>query len=69
MAKKKTNKFEREAQVYRVSEELGITYHLAKELLILGGGDEDMVIECSRMSDGLDHCKANIINARMSKSE
>lgn len=69
MARKKNNKFEREAQVHRVADELEITYHLAKELLILGGGDEDMVIECSRMSDGLDHCKANIINARMSKSE
>lgn len=67
MARKKTNKFEREEQVRRVAEELGITNHLAKELLILGGGDEGMVIECSRMSDGLDHCKANIINARLNK--
>lgn len=69
MARKKTNKFEREEQVIRVGNELDITYQLAKELLILAGGDEDLVIECSRMSNGLDHCKANIINGRLAKSE
>lgn len=64
-----TNKFERQAQVERVSDELGITRQLAKELLILAGGDEEMVIRCSRMSNGLDHCKANIIDSRIRKEE
>lgn len=64
---KKTNKFEREAQAYRVSDELGITYQLAKELLILAGGDEEIVINCSDDSECLSECKAKIIDARMSK--
>lgn len=70
MAKNKTkmNKYEREEQAQRVAFELDITFHLAKELLILAGGDEDMVIECSRKSHGLDHCKANILDARLSKA-
>ena len=67
MAKKKTNKFEREAQVYRVADELGITAQLAKELLILAGGDEDIVTEASDSSSNLSECKARIINARLSK--
>lgn len=65
--KKKTNKFERENQVASVSEELGITKHLAKELLIIAGGDTDMVIKCSRASDGLDQCRARILDARFRK--
>lgn len=66
MAGKKTNKFEREAQVKRVANEIGITWQLAKELLILAGGDEDLVIEASDMSLNLNECKAHIIDARLS---
>lgn len=66
---RKTNKYERQQQVLDVSDELGITHQLAKELLILAGGDVDLVIKCSREANGLDHCKANIINQRMLKSE
>lgn len=65
MARKKTNKFEREEQVYRVAEELDITYQLAKELLILAGGDEDLVINTSLSSHGLSECRARIIDARL----
>lgn len=63
------NKFEKKAQVERVSDELGITKQLAKELLILAGGDEDLVIESSLASNGLDHCKARIIDGRFQKEE
>ena len=66
MARKKTNKFEREAQVHRVADELDITWQLAKELLILAGGDEDIVIEASEKSCNLSECKAYIIDARLS---
>lgn len=65
MAKKKTNKFEREQQVHRVAEELDITYQLAKELLILAGGDEDLVYDASDEAEGLGECRAIIINERM----
>lgn len=65
----KTNKYDRQAQVIEVSETLGITHQLAKELLILAGGDVELVCECSAKSNGLDHCKANIINQRLEKSE
>lgn len=64
---KKSNKFEREEQVNYVSATLGITRQLAKELCILAGGDVDLVVECSRESNGLDHCKANIIDRRIDK--
>lgn len=63
------NKFEKKAQVERVSAHLSIGQHLAKELLILAGGDEDLVIESSLASDGLDQCKARIVDGRMSKNE
>lgn len=64
-----SNKYERAKQVERVSESLGITRQLAKELLKLAGGDEDLVVECSRSSNGLDHCKASIIDRRMARLE
>lgn len=63
------NKFEKKDQVNRVSEELGITKHLAKELLILAGGNEQIVIQASRCSNGLDHCKARILNTRIGNIE
>lgn len=64
-----SNKYERAAQVESVSNELGITRQLAKELLKLAGGDEELVIKCSRSSNGLNHCKASIIDRRMSRLE
>ena len=63
------NKFDRVKQVIRVSDTLGITKQLAKELLILAGGDEDIVIESSLESNGLDHCKANSSERRWKKGE
>lgn len=65
MKRKKTNKFEREEQVYRVADKLHISPQLAKELLILAGGDEDLVLDCSKESEGLGECRARIIAAKM----
>lgn len=53
--------------VKQISEELGITRNLAKELLVLSGGNTNIVIEASHMSSGLDHCKARIIDARLNE--
>ena len=63
-----SNKYKRQAQVQRVANKLNIGLHLAKELLIMAGGDEDLVINSSLESDGLDQCKARIIDGRF-KSE
>lgn len=65
----KTNKFQRQEQVRRVSDELDISPQLAKELLILAGGDEDLVIEASESSVNVAECKATIIDGRLKKGE
>lgn len=41
-----------------------IGYGVIKELLTLAGGDCEMVINCSIKAEGLDQCRAKIINAR-----
>lgn len=41
-----------------------IGFVVAKELLTLAGDDCELVIDCSIHSDGLDQCKAKIINER-----
>ena len=38
-------------------------------LLTLAGGDPDLVIACSRKANGLDQCKAFIIDARLADLE
>lgn len=57
----------RNKMINYVHDKLGITKHLAKELLMLSGWDADLVIECSLESLGLDHCKADIINKRINR--
>lgn len=42
---------------------------VAHELLMLGGGDVDMVEACSKAAKGLDQCKALVINERFSRIE
>lgn len=46
-----------------------ISYSLARDLLILAGGDEDIVRQASSESDRLESVKCKIINLRMSKLE
>lgn len=52
-----------------ICNQLHITRQLAKELLMLAGGDEQLVVKCSQEANGLDHCKASIIDRRISKVE
>lgn len=37
---------------------------LSRDLLILAGGDEDLVIESSKIAHGINHLKSLIIDAR-----
>lgn len=46
-----------------------VGHGVAHELLVLGGGDVDLVEACSKAAKGLDQCKANIINERFSRIE
>ena len=64
-----SNKFERQKQVERVSRKLDISNQLAKELLILAGGDEDLVVHSSKVSANVAECKAVIIDERLRKEE
>lgn len=52
-----------------VRDAIGVGQSVADELLILAGGDVDLVIEASRMSPGLDQCKAHIIDMRFAAIE
>lgn len=42
---------------------------VATILLTLAGGDVNLVIESSQQANGLDQCKANIINKRFKEVE
>lgn len=42
---------------------------VATILLTLAGGDVDLVIRASKAANGLDQCKANIINERFANLE
>lgn len=48
---------------------IGVGTSVASELLVLSGGDVDLAEQCSRESEGLDQCKAAIIDARFRKLE
>lgn len=48
---------------------IGVGLSVAHELLVLSGGDVDLAERCSRHSDGLDQCKAEIIDARFEQLE
>lgn len=53
--------------IYEVSERLDVSVSVARELTLLGGGDVELIVECSNASRGLDECKARIIDARFRK--
>lgn len=57
------------ADVKSVASAIDVSSGLARELLILAGGDADLVIRSSNLSDGLDKCKARIIDARLTALE
>lgn len=65
----KLNKFQRQEQVNRVASRLDISQQLAKELLILAGGDEELVVKASESSVNVAECKATIIDGRITKGE
>lgn len=48
---------------------IGVGTSVASELLVLSGGDVDLAEQCSRESEGLDQCKAAIIDARFRRLE
>lgn len=45
------------------------TYWVAQELLVIAGGDVDLVIKAAKESSGLDQAKHMIINERFSRVE
>ena len=48
---------------------IGVGASVASELLVLAGGDVDMAEQCSNESEGLDQCKAAIIDRRFKRFE
>lgn len=56
-------------QVRELSERLGVSIGVCKELLLLSGGDMDLAERCSLREQGLNQCKARIINERFKKLE
>ena len=48
---------------------IGVGYSVANELLILSNDDVDMAEEASVRSEGLDQCKARIIDRRFKRIE
>lgn len=48
---------------------IGVGKTVADELLVLSGGDIDLAEEASLEADGLDQCKANIIDMRLRRIE
>ena len=59
----------RARDVKDLRERIGVGLSVAHELLVLSGGDVDLAEECSRGSNGLDQCKAAIIDARFRRLE
>lgn len=55
--------------VNELRKRLDVGLSVASELIVLGGGDVDMVEESSLEATGLDQCKANIIDKRFRKLE
>ncbi len=56
-------------KVKAVKEELDISSNVAKELLDLAGGDEELVFWASRNTNRLSACKAKIIDGRFDRIE
>lgn len=55
--------------VKELRDRIGVGISVAKELLVLSGGDVDLAEECSNKSEGLDQCKAAIIDERFKRIE
>lgn len=56
-------------KVNQLRDRIGVGNSVATELLILGGEDIELVVEASIQSDGLDHCKARVIDERLRRIE
>lgn len=53
-----------------LSERIGCSYLLARDLLILAGGDKDIVIDASEnTTEGIETVKVKIINQRFKNIE
>lgn len=51
-------------KVKEVRRRIGVGNGVASELLVLAGGDVELVVSASKKSGGLDQCKAAIIDGR-----
>ena len=58
-----------ESKVRELRERIGVGVSVARELLVLSGGDVDLAEKCSHESTGLDQCKAAIVDARFKRLE
>ena len=58
-----------EEKVRDLCDRIHVGHGVAHELLVLGGGDIDMVEACSKAAKGLDQCKALVLNERFSRIE
>ncbi len=56
-------------KVKELRERIGVGTSVASELLVLSGGDIDLAVKESRKAEGLDQCKAGIIDARFRRIE
>lgn len=56
-------------QINMLRDRIGVGKTVADELLVLSGGDIDLAEEASLEADGLDQCKANIIDMRFRRIE
>lgn len=55
--------------IMRLSSDLHMSAELAKDMLMLAGGKEDIVRQASAESNRLESMKCNIINRRISQIE
>lgn len=56
-------------QIKEVRDRIGVGPVVAELLLTLAGDDIDLVERCSKAANGLDQCKALIVNERLSAVE
>lgn len=56
-------------KVKELRQRIGVGNNVANELLILSGGDVDLATYASADADGLDQCKALIIDRRFKQIE
>lgn len=56
-------------KVKELRDRIGVGAGVARELLVLSGGDVELAAATSIESKGLDQCKASIINKRFKRIE